>query len=51
LETVFAADTHIAEEHLVCEETAVNKGNLLNFRTETRMPTVLSKEGQILKPL
>jgi hypothetical protein len=51
LQTVLAADAHLAERQVLHEKPAVNKGKSLNFREGTRISTVLSKEGQNLKPL
>jgi hypothetical protein len=51
LQTVFSADAHLEEGHVLCEESTVNTGRSLKFRVGIRMPTVSSKEEQNLKPL
>jgi hypothetical protein len=48
---VFAVDAHIAEGQVLREDLTINKGKSLKFRIETRIPTVLSKEGKNLNPL
>jgi hypothetical protein len=39
LHTVFAADTHLTEGQVLCEEQTVNKGKCLKFREGARMPS------------
>jgi hypothetical protein len=51
LQTIFAADAHLAEGQLLNKEPAVNKEKYLTFQIGTRMLTVSSKEGQNLKRL
>jgi hypothetical protein len=46
--TVFAADTHLAVEQLLCEEPTANRGKSLKLKEGMRMHTVSSKEGQCL---
>jgi hypothetical protein len=51
LQTIFAADAHLAEGQLLHEEPAANKEKHQTFQKGTRMLTVSSKEGQNLKRL
>jgi hypothetical protein len=50
LNTVFAADAHLAEGQFLREEPTVNKGKSLKFREGARIPTVASEEEQNLYP-
>jgi hypothetical protein len=51
LNSVYAADVHLAQGQILREELTVNKGKYLEFRTGTRIQTVSSKEGQYLRLL
>jgi hypothetical protein len=48
---VFAVNEHLAEGHILCEESAENNGKSLKLQIVTRMPIVSSREGHNLKPL
>jgi hypothetical protein len=51
LQTVFTAEVHLAEVKVLREEPTVNKGISITFQVGTRIPVILSKEVQNLKPL
>jgi hypothetical protein len=51
LQTIFAADAHLAEGEVLLEKPTVHKWKSRKFEVGTLIPTVSSKEGQNLKPL
>jgi hypothetical protein len=51
LQTVFAADAHLAERQVLREEPTENRGKSPKFLVETQMSKLSSKEGKDLYPL
>jgi hypothetical protein len=50
LQTILAADAHLAEGQFFPEEQTLNKEKSLIYRAGTRRPTISKTEGQNLKP-
>jgi hypothetical protein len=51
LQTILAADAHLAEGQFLHEEQTLNKAKSLMYRGGTRTPTTSKTEGQNLDPM
>jgi hypothetical protein len=50
LQTILAADAHLAEGQVLLEEQTLNNAKSLIYRGGTPRPTISKIEGQVLKP-